>query len=117
MAFSNLFRRSPMKLSDTKLEIRTLGSFSISVNGRAVAVDWPDETLKVLFCSLLSPFDSFFCWDRICRSLWGIRATQTSRSRLEDIFIPSGTIGQIQECICWQVNGPGQALAPVPGSM
>jgi hypothetical protein len=81
-----------MNISDTTLEIRTLGSFSIFVNGRPVATDWPDETLKVLFCSLLSPLDISFSWDRICRSMWGIRATKTSICRLEELFLrPFGT--------------------------
>jgi hypothetical protein len=75
-----------MNISDTTLEIRTLGSFCISVNGRPVVIDWPDETLKVLFCSLLSPLDVSFTWDRICRSLWDIPATKTSMQRLEELF-------------------------------
>ena len=44
-----------MNISDTMLDIRTLGSFRISAKGKPVAVDWPDETQKVLFCTLLSP--------------------------------------------------------------
>ena len=74
-------------MPDTILEILTLGRFSISVDGKPVATDWPDETIKVFFCSLLSPLDLSFTWDRICRSMWGEPATRTSRRRLEEIFI------------------------------
>ncbi|HEY5521986.1 MAG TPA: hypothetical protein VIK21_02265 [Desulfuromonadaceae bacterium] len=76
-----------MNIPTTTLEIRTLGSFSICADGKPVATDWPDETVKVLFCSLLSPLDLYFTWDRICRSMFGEPATKTSRSRLEDICI------------------------------
>jgi hypothetical protein len=41
----------------------------------------------VLFCSLLSPLDLYFTWDRVCRSLWGVTATPTSRRRLEESII------------------------------
>ncbi|GAC1465301.1 MAG: hypothetical protein PVSMB11_00500 [Desulfuromonadaceae bacterium] len=76
-----------MNKADTTLEILTLGRFSISVDGKPVATDWPDETVKVLFCSLLSPLDLYFTWDRICRSMWGVPVTQNSKHRLEEIFI------------------------------
>src|SRR6185369_4087273 len=49
--------------------------------------DWPFETVKILFCSLLSPLDLFFTWDRICRSILGVPATQTSRRELEEGII------------------------------
>lgn len=71
----------------TPLEIMTLGRFSISAEGKPVAEEWPDETLKELFCSLLSPLDLYFSWDRICRSMWGIPATRTSRRLLEESLI------------------------------
>lgn len=67
--------------------IRTLGRFSISVNGKTVATEWPDETIKVVFCSLLSPLDLYFTWDRMCRSLWGVPVTRTNRRRLEEVVI------------------------------
>jgi len=76
-----------MNISATTLDIRTLGGFSISANGNPVAVDWPNETQKVLFCSLLSPLDVSISWDRICRSLWDIPATEATRLRLEEMFI------------------------------
>jgi hypothetical protein len=76
-----------MNTADTTLDIQTLGSFAISVAGKAVATDWPDETAKALFCSLLSPLDLYVTWDRVCRSLCDEPATQTCRQRLEDIFI------------------------------
>ena len=71
-----------MKIPDTTLEIHTLGRFSISLDGKPVATNWPDETVKVFFCSLLSPLDLAFTWDRICRTMWGVPV-----NRLEDIFI------------------------------
>lgn len=78
-----------MDIPETKLEILTLGRFSISFDGKPVATDWPDETIKVFFCSLLSPLDLYFTYDRICRSMLGVPATQTSRGRLaEDIIRP-----------------------------
>jgi len=76
-----------MDIADTTLEIQTLGRFSISVAGKYVATEWPDEMMKVLFCSLLSPLDLYFTWDRLCRSVWGVPATPTSRRRLVETFI------------------------------
>lgn len=76
-----------MDTPDTNLEIKTLGRFSISVAGKAVATEWPDETMKVLFCSLLSPLDLYFTWDRICRSMWGVPATSSSRRLMEETFV------------------------------
>jgi hypothetical protein len=76
-----------MYMPDTTLEIITLGRFSISVEGKPVATVWPDETVKVLFCSMLSPLDLCFTWDRICRSMLGVPATRTSRRSLEEIVI------------------------------
>ncbi len=76
-----------MDKPDTALKIRTLGHFSISINGKAVATDWPDETLKLFFCSLLSPLDLCFTWDRVCRSLWDVPVTRSSRHRLDEMII------------------------------
>lgn len=87
-----------MNIPNTALEIQTLGRFRISMNGKIVATDWPDETLKVLFCSLLSPLDLFFTWDRICRSLWDIPETRTSRRRLDELFIRPLNEYLIKEC-------------------
>jgi hypothetical protein len=68
-------------------EIQTLGDFCISVGGKSVAAVWPNETLKVLFCSLLSPLDLYINWDRFCRSLWGTPASRSNMRRLDEIFI------------------------------
>jgi hypothetical protein len=76
-----------MHIPATMLEIKTLGRFKISVAGQAVASDWPDETIKLLFCSLLSPLDLSFTWDRICNSMWGVPVTSTNRRQLEEILI------------------------------
>lgn len=76
-----------MDIPDTTLEILTLGRFSISFNGNPVATDWPDESIKTFFCSLLSPLDLYFTWDRICRSIWNVPVTRTSRRRLEESII------------------------------
>ena len=76
-----------MNITDRTLEIQTLGHFSISVDGKAVATDWPDEAVKVLFCSLLSPLDLYFTWDRICRSMLGVPETRNGRRQLEENFI------------------------------
>ncbi len=76
-----------MDKPDTMVKIQTLGRFNISVDGKTAAIDWPDETLQVFFCSLLSPLDLYFTRDRICRSMWDIPATQTSRRRLEKMII------------------------------
>lgn len=69
------------------LDIQTLGRFSISVEGKTVATNWPDERLKVLFCSLLSPLDLYFTWDRICRSLLGVPESRSSRRQLDELFV------------------------------
>jgi hypothetical protein len=76
-----------MNIPDTTLEILTLGRFSISAGEKPVATDWPDEAVKVLFCSLLSPLDLYFTWDRICRSMWGVPETPANKRRLEEIII------------------------------
>jgi len=76
-----------MDLPVATLEIQTLGRFSISVEGKPVATVWPDESIKVLFCSLLSPLDLYFTYDRICRSMLGVPATPTSRQRLDETII------------------------------
>jgi hypothetical protein len=76
-----------MKGPDNKLNILTLGRFSVSIEGKSVATVWPNETLKELFCSLLSPLDLYISWDRICRSMWDIPATPESNLRMEDIFV------------------------------
>jgi hypothetical protein len=76
-----------MDRHDTTIDIQTLGRFSISVDGKPVATVWPDDTVKVLFCSLLSPLDLYFTWDRICRSMLGVPETLSSRSQLEENYI------------------------------
>ncbi len=69
---------------DSIVSIRTLGSFNISVDNITVAANWPDEATKVLFCSLLSPLDLNFTWDRICRSMWGVPESQNLKHILEE---------------------------------
>ncbi len=76
-----------MHLPDSILEIKTLGSFILSVNGKPVATAWPSEEIKVLFCSLLSPLDLYFSWDRVCRSMLGVPATKNCRVQLDEGFI------------------------------
>lgn len=76
-----------MDISDVTLDIKTLGCFSISVEGKTVATDWPGDTTKLLFCSLLSPLDLCFSWDRICRSVLGVPATRTIKLLLEESVI------------------------------
>lgn len=83
----SILKWSPMNIPVPTLDIRTLGRFNIFIDGKAVATDWPDETVKVFFCSLLSPLDLYFTWDRICRALLGVPETRTSRCQLEEIFI------------------------------
>lgn len=73
--------------SAMRLEILTLGCFRIAMNGKPVATCWPDETLKACFCSLLSPLDLYFSWDRICRSMLEAPDTQQSRRQLEEDII------------------------------
>ncbi len=76
-----------MNIPANTLVIKTLGRFSISIAGRPVAIDWPDETIKELFCSLLSPLDIYFTWDRLCRALLGVPETRTCRMQLEDSYL------------------------------
>jgi hypothetical protein len=76
-----------MNIHDTTVNILTLGRFSVSYNGKPVVSDWPDETIKVFFCSLISPLDLYFTWDRICRSMLGVPETRSSRRQLEELLI------------------------------
>jgi len=76
-----------MGIPETTLEISTLGRFSISVDGKPVATEWPNETVKIFFCSLLSPLDLYVTWDRICRAILGAPDTRVRRRRLENTFI------------------------------
>jgi hypothetical protein len=69
------------------LDIQTLGRFSIAVEGKTVATDWPDDQIKSFFGSLLSPLDLYFTWDRICRALLGVPESRSSRRQLEELFI------------------------------
>jgi len=71
----------------TRLKILTLGCFSIAMDGKPVATCWPDETLKTCFCSLLSPLDLYFSWDRLCRSLLGVPDSRQSRRQLEEDIV------------------------------
>lgn len=71
-----------MTKPDTLLKIHTLGRFSLALDGKAIADVWPDETTRILFCSLLSPLDIYFTWDRVCRSLLGVPATPANRHHL-----------------------------------
>ncbi|MDD2852754.1 MAG: hypothetical protein PHY09_12760 [Desulfuromonadaceae bacterium] len=75
-----------MSISSTTLKIQTLGCFTISINGKPVATEWPDEAGKILFCSLLSPLDMYFTWDRLCRSILDRAEAQTNRHHLE-VFV------------------------------
>ena len=76
-----------MNTPDTTLKIQTLGRFTVSVDGTLIAMEWPDEALKNLFCSLLSPLDLYFTWDRICRSMLNVPATRASKRQLEEVLI------------------------------
>lgn len=76
-----------MNLFENTLNIQTLGRFSTSISGKVVIAEWPDEKLKELFCSILSPLDLYITWDRLSRSIWEVQATETCREQLEDIFL------------------------------
>jgi len=76
-----------VNIHDTTLKILTLGRFSVTYNGKPVVRDWPDETMKVFFCSLISPLDLYYTWDRICRSMLGVPETRASRRQLEERLI------------------------------
>jgi hypothetical protein len=76
-----------MSIPDTAMEIQTLGRFRISVDGKSVVTEWPNETMKTFFCSLLSPLDLYITWDRICRAALDIPATRSSRYQLEEAFV------------------------------
>ncbi|MDD2735918.1 MAG: hypothetical protein PHF56_18445 [Desulfuromonadaceae bacterium] len=80
-----------MDKPDITSRIQTLGRFSITIDGKPAATVWPDETLKLFFCSLLSPLDLYFTWDRICRSMWDAPLTPSIKRRLkEKILHPLG---------------------------
>jgi hypothetical protein len=76
-----------MKKPEISLEVLTLGRFEMTIAGKSVATEWPDETTKVLFCSLLSPLDLYLTWDRLCRSTWEIPLKKTGREQLEDFYL------------------------------
>lgn len=76
-----------MGTPDIKITIQTLGRFGISIAGKPVAAVWPNEMIKVFFCSLLSPLDLYFTWDRICRAMLDVPATRSSRHRLDETII------------------------------
>ncbi len=76
-----------MKPNDAKLEIRTLGCFSIFINGKSFELDWPDEALKCFLGSLLSPLDLYFSWDRMCRAMLNEPVTRAGKNRLEELYI------------------------------
>jgi len=76
-----------MNAPDALLEIQTLGRLSISIDGKFITADWPNESLKELFCSLLSPLDLYISWDRIYRSMWDIPASANSSHQMEKMFI------------------------------
>jgi hypothetical protein len=76
-----------MNIPAHTLNIYTLGRFSIADEEKSFATDWPDEATKVFFCSLLSPLDIYFSWDRICRSMLGVPETRASRRQLEETII------------------------------
>jgi hypothetical protein len=69
------------------LDIQTLGRFSLSVEGQTIATPWPDEQIKIFFCSLLSPLDLYFTWDRVCRSFLNVAETRSNRRQLEKVLI------------------------------
>jgi DNA-binding SARP family transcriptional activator len=71
----------------TTLKIQTLGRFSFNIDGKPVATEWPNEFLKVFFCSLLSPLDLYFSWDRICRSMWEMPAKDISKHQLNKMIL------------------------------
>ena len=73
--------------SAIKLEILTLGCFRITMDGKQVATCWPDEKLKACFCSLLSPLDLYFSWDRICRSMLEVPDSRQNRQQLEEDIV------------------------------
>lgn len=76
-----------MKRPAIKIKIQTLGQLSLSVDGKPVASEWPNESIKLFFCTLLSPLDLSFTHERICRSLWGISAANFTSHRLESTVI------------------------------
>jgi hypothetical protein len=76
-----------MELSDSKVEIKTLGRFSILFDGIPVVTSWPNNTLIVLFCSLLSALDLFISWDRVCRSMLSVLEIPINKPCREEISI------------------------------
>jgi len=75
-----------MKTTNTALEIRVLGQFSLVHSGRALATSWPGPYGRYIFCSLLSPLGEPVTWDRLCRSLWDVPATRESKERIVAII-------------------------------
>lgn len=69
-----------------RLEVRTLGDFSLMCGERPVLAPWPGRTVQMLFCTLLSPLDSTFSRERLCRCLWGRSSTSQTLGHLDETF-------------------------------
>jgi len=96
-----------MGVPGSQLEIYTLGRFSIVRDGKTVAIEWPSEIIKVLFCSLLSPLDLCFTYDRISRALLGEPVTRTCQRRLlEELVRPLGVFLQKELGFNPGITGP-----------
>jgi hypothetical protein len=54
-------------LKDNHLYIRTFGTFSITSQGKPLDIEWPNGSSRLLFCSLLNPYDELLSWDRLNR--------------------------------------------------
>jgi hypothetical protein len=76
-----------MNNSGTTLKIQTFGCFNFSMNGIPIETSWPNETVKELFCSLLSPLDLYMSWDRICRAILGETETRSGRRKINENVI------------------------------
>lgn len=80
-----------MTIHQYSLSVRTLGDFTITRDRKTVNVTWPDNAIKILFCSLLSPLDVSISRDRLCKALWNIPASAAGIGRL------TSALGQLHD--------------------
>jgi DNA-binding SARP family transcriptional activator len=80
-----------MNTTDSSLEVRVLGQFSILLSGRPLTTPWPSPGAKELFLNLLSPQGDPVSRDRLCRALSMAPASDRTKSRLAELIVQLNT--------------------------
>jgi DNA-binding SARP family transcriptional activator len=100
-----------MNTTDSSLEVRVLGQFSILLSGRPLASPWPSPGVKELFLNLLSPQGDPVSRDRLCLVLSRAPASDRTEPRLAELIVQLNTY-LLSECGIKPVleNGSGLTL-------